>query len=49
VILTFLFVNVTVSGIADYIIGNRGVFITVGFVRPIRWHAVSAILLLLYL
>ncbi len=47
--LTFLFINVTVSGIADYVVGGRGVLIPVGVVSPIRWHAVSAILLMLYI
>jgi hypothetical protein len=48
-ILTFIFSNLIVSGIADYFVGGGGIFISTGVIRPIRWHALSAILLLAYL
>jgi hypothetical protein len=48
-ILTFLFANLIVSGIADYLIGGNGIFIEIGLTKNIRWHVLSAILLLLYL
>lgn len=48
-ILTFIFVNLIVSGIADYYKGAPGIFINIGLIRPIRWHAISAIALFVYL
>jgi hypothetical protein len=41
--------NVIVSGFADYFNRDRGVMIHVEFMRPFRWHAVSSIVLLLFL
>lgn len=48
-ILSFLFASLIVSGIADYFIGGAGIFLNLGVVRPIRWHGLSALLLLVYL
>ena len=48
-ILLFLLFNLIVSGIADYLVGERGIFITIGLPRAIRWHALSAVLVLGYL
>ena len=47
--LTFIFVNLIVSGVADYFYGQPGIFITVGLPKPMRWHSASAIALLVYL
>jgi hypothetical protein len=46
VVVTF---NVIISGFIDYFSTSGGVMIHVGFVRPIRWHSVSAIVLLVFL
>lgn len=43
----FFILNVIVSGLVDYMIGGRGVFISIGLPQPIRWHGLSAILLLI--
>jgi hypothetical protein len=48
-ILSFLFANLIASGIVDYLRHANGVFVNLGFMRPIRWHALSALLLLVYL
>jgi hypothetical protein len=48
-VLTFLFVNLIVSGVVDYFAHANGVWLHLGFIPAIRWHALSAILLLLYL
>lgn len=47
-ILFFIFLNLMVSGILDYVSGGRGIFVNLGF-KPIRWHSLSAILLMAYL
>jgi hypothetical protein len=41
--------NVVVSGFADYFNHNQPVMIPLGFISPIRWHAVSSIALLVLL
>jgi hypothetical protein len=46
---SFLLFNLIVSGIADYLVGGRGIFITIGLSRAIRWHALAAVLVLGYL
>lgn len=48
-IMTLLLLNVIVSGIADYLIGGRGLFINVGLPQDIRWHGLSAVVLLVAL
>jgi len=48
-ILTFLFLNLIVSGIVDYLRHQNGVFLNLPFLGSIRWHALSAILVLVYL
>jgi len=48
-ILTFIFVNLIVSGIVDYLRHQNGVFLNLPFLGSIWWHALPAILLLVYL
>ncbi len=48
-ILTFLFVNLIISGIVDYFAHANGVWLHLGIIPAIRWHAISAFLLLLFL
>jgi hypothetical protein len=48
-VLTFLFVNLIVSGVVDYLAHANGVWLHLGVIPAIRWHALSAILLLVYL
>ena len=48
-ILSFLIFNLIVSGIADYLVGGRRIFITIGLPRALRWHALLAVLVLGYL
>jgi len=48
-ILSFLFLNLIVSGIVDYFGHSNGVFLHLGFIAHLRWHALSAILTLVYL
>ena len=49
VILTFLFVNLIASGVVDYFAHANGVWLHLGIIPAIRWHALSAILLLIFL
>ncbi len=46
-VLFFIFINVMVSGVVDYVVGGRGVFLNIGLPQPIRWHGLSAILLVI--
>lgn len=48
-ILTFLFTNLIVSGLVDYFAHANGVWLNLGIIPRIRWHALSAFLLLLFL
>ncbi len=48
-ILTFLFVNLIVSGVVDYFVHANGVWLHLGIIPAIRWHALSAFLLLAFL
>jgi hypothetical protein len=49
VVLVVVTLNVVVSGFADYFNHNQPVKIPLGFISPIRWHAVSSIVLLVLL
>jgi hypothetical protein len=49
VLLLVVTLNVIVSGFVDYFSRRGGVMIHLGFIRPIRWHSVSAIVLAVFL
>lgn len=48
-VLSFLFLNLIASGVVDYLAHANGVWLHLGVIPAIRWHALSAILVLLYL
>jgi hypothetical protein len=49
VLLLLVTLNVIVSGFVDYFSSGHDVMIHLGFIRPIRWHSISAIVLLILL
>jgi hypothetical protein len=49
IVLVFLTLNVMVSGFADYFNHSRPVMVHLGLTNPLRWHAVSSIILLVLL
>jgi hypothetical protein len=48
-LLLLVTLNVIASGFGDYFSSGSGVMIHLGFMRPFRWHSVSAIALLILL
>ncbi len=48
-ILTFLLLNVLVSGVIELTKGGMAVRISIGFGQPVKWHTLSALLLLVAL
>jgi len=48
-LLTFLLLNVVVSGVVDLTKGGMAVRVSIGFGQPVKWHTLSALLLLVAL
>lgn len=49
VVLVLITLNVMVSGTWDYLAGGNGLWLHLGVIPPMRWHALSAVALLAYL